>query len=80
MNIKPENITGAVALEIRKAKGLNQAEFWGPLGVTQSGGSRYESDRNIPEPVQRLADLIHLPEKQSSALLGEMRGKESGRS
>ena len=66
--------------EHRKRLGLNQQKYWAALGVTQSGGSRYESDRNIPEPVQRLADLIHLPEKQSSALLGEMRGKESGRS
>lgn len=66
--------------EHRKQLGLNQHQYWSAVGVTQSGGSRYESDRNIPEPVQRLADLIHLPEKQSSALLGEMRGKESGRS
>lgn len=66
--------------EHRKSLGLNQQKYWAALGVTQSGGSRYESDRNIPEPVQRLADLIHLPEKQSSALLGKMRGKESGRS
>ena len=59
MNIKPENITGAVALEIRKAKGLNQAEFWGPIGVTQSGGSRYESGRSIPKPVRLLLAIAH---------------------
>lgn len=61
--------------EHRKHLGLNQHQYWSAVGVTQSGGSRYESDRNIPEPVQRLADLIHLPDKQSATLLGEMRAK-----
>ena len=27
--------------EIRKKLGMNQQEFWGQIGVTQSGGSRY---------------------------------------
>ena len=36
----------------RQATGLNQSAFWAPLGVTQSGGSRYESTgRAIPTPV-----------------------------
>ena len=30
------------------------------LGVTQSGGSRYESGRNIPRPVQQLLRLVHV--------------------
>ena len=33
---------------------MNQQEFWGRIGVTQSGGSRYESGRNMPKPVQEL--------------------------
>ena len=32
--------------EIRHRLGLNQQEFWGRIGVTQSGGSRYESGRD----------------------------------
>lgn len=35
----------------RKKEGLNQMEFWMRYGVTQSGGSRYESGRNIPKPL-----------------------------
>lgn len=35
----------------RKKQGLNQADFWRRYGVTQSGGSRYESGRNIPKPI-----------------------------
>ncbi|MDO4997441.1 MAG: helix-turn-helix domain-containing protein [Neisseria sp.] len=46
--------------EIRKQSGLNQQEFWGKLGVTQSGGSRYESGRNMPRPVRELLRLVYL--------------------
>lgn len=44
----------------RKAEGLNQSDFWKPLGVTQSGGSRYEAGRNIPAPVRKLIYLIYV--------------------
>ena len=42
---------------LRKHLGLNQSVFWSPLNVTQSGGSRYEGDRNIPAPVQTLLTI-----------------------
>ncbi|WIM05681.1 MAG: helix-turn-helix domain-containing protein [Candidatus Nitricoxidivorans perseverans] len=48
------------AREIRRKLGLNQQQFWSRLGVTQSGGSRYESGRNIPRPVQQLLRLVHV--------------------
>jgi DNA-binding transcriptional regulator YiaG len=35
----------------RTKESLNQTEFWARYGVTQSGGSRYESGRNIPKPL-----------------------------
>ena len=37
--------------ETRKKEGLNQKDFWARYGVTQSGGSRYESGRSIPKPL-----------------------------
>jgi len=46
--------------EVRRKLGLNQQQFWSKLGVTQSGGSRYESGRNIPRPVQQLLRLVHV--------------------
>ena len=46
--------------EIRRKLGLNQQQFWSKLGVTQSGGSRYESGRNMPRPVQHLLRLVHI--------------------
>ena len=46
--------------EIRRKLGLNQEEFWTQIGVTQSGGSRYESGRNMPKPVRELLRLVHV--------------------
>lgn len=48
------------ARQIRRKLGMNQSQFWSKIGVTQSGGSRYESGRNIPRPVQALLRLVHV--------------------
>lgn len=45
---------------IRKQLGMNQQDFWSKIGVTQSGGSRYESGRNMPKPVQELLRVVHI--------------------
>src|SRR5947209_18351464 len=46
--------------EIRRRLGLNQEEFWTRIGVTQSGGSRYESGRTMPKPVRQLLRPVHV--------------------
>jgi len=46
--------------EIRRRLGMNQEEFWTMIGVTQSGGSRYESGRTMPKPVRQLLRLVHV--------------------
>lgn len=46
--------------EIRRRLGLNQEQFWTRIGVTQSGGSRYESGRSMPKPVRQLLRLVHV--------------------
>jgi DNA-binding transcriptional regulator YiaG len=38
----------------RTALGENQATFWARFGATQSGGSRYESGREMPTPTAML--------------------------
>lgn len=43
--------------DYRRKLGLNQIDFWSSLGVTQSGGSRYESGRRLPSPVALLLTL-----------------------
>lgn len=42
----------------RRMRGENQAQFWTRFGVTQSGGSRYESGRALPKPVRILLTLF----------------------
>ena len=48
------------ARRIRRKLGMNQHQFWSRLGVTQSGGSRYESGRQIPPSVAQLLRLVHV--------------------
>jgi transcriptional regulator with XRE-family HTH domain len=57
--------------EIRKKLGLNQQEFWTRIGVTQSGGSRYESGRNMPRPVKELLRLVYVEEIDLSKVCKE---------
>jgi transcriptional regulator with XRE-family HTH domain len=45
---------------LRKQLRMNQSEFWSRIGVTQSGGSRYESGRSLPKPVRELLRLVYL--------------------
>ncbi|MGH8752038.1 MAG: helix-turn-helix domain-containing protein [Burkholderiales bacterium] len=46
--------------QLRRSMGLNQQQFWNKIGVTQSGGSRYENGRDIPRPVKELLRLVHV--------------------
>ena len=39
---------------LRQRMGLNQQQFWAAVGVTQSGGSRYESGRDMPRAVSEI--------------------------
>jgi transcriptional regulator with XRE-family HTH domain len=50
-------------LKLRKRLGLNQADFWSRVAVTQSGGSRYENGRAMPKPVRILLGIVYLREK-----------------
>lgn len=69
--------TGSEVQEHRKKLGLNQSEFWSRISVTQSGGSRYESGRNIPKPVQLLLHLTYGTEKQAQDLLAWLRPEKT---
>ncbi len=46
--------------QLREFSGLDQTEFWGKVGVTQSGGSRYENGRRVPKSVQHLLRLVYI--------------------
>jgi transcriptional regulator with XRE-family HTH domain len=69
--------------DIRLRLGLNQQEFWGRIGVTQSGGSRYESGRRMPKPVRELLRLVHVDQidvrkltKSDIALISYLKGEQ----
>lgn len=58
----------------RTKKRLNQHQFWTPIGVTQSCGSRYESGRPVPTPTQTVIDLTYGTAKAALEKLAALRG------
>lgn len=68
--------TGAEVKALRKAARLNQSEFWGRFGVTQSGGSRYESGREIPGTMNILLNIAFQPADTSAVVVQRLRGEE----
>lgn len=60
--------------ELRHSLGLNQSAFWSRFGVTQSGGSRYESGRNMPLPLQILVQSW-LDKAIDDSTLEKLKGK-----
>ena len=62
-------ITGEAALAMRKKLNVNQSEFWSRVGLGQSAGSRYESGRNIPRPVQMLLRIAYGAKAQAAKQL-----------
>lgn len=58
---------------LRNSLELDQNEFWKRVGVTQSGGSRYENGRRIPKPVQILVAIAYGDTKTSERMLERLR-------
>ena len=65
--------TGEEVRELRRTLNLNQSEFWAPFQTTQSGGSRYESSRDIPNPVQVLLNIAFNTDAKAAAIFDELR-------
>lgn len=68
-----KNVKNIDVRALRKQVGKNQIDFWTPLGVTQSGGSRYESGRAIPAPVRKLLVIAYGTNKQREAEIAKLR-------
>ena len=66
-------ITGEAALAMRKKLNVNQSEFWSVVGLGQSAGSRYESGRNIPRPVQMLLRIAYGTKAQAAKQVEALR-------
>ena len=77
--MKPKKLRYTTAEEIRelrKKHNLNQNEFWTRLGVTQSGGSRYESGRRVPAPVLSLLQIAYGTPTESLRVVEALRCPE----
>ena len=76
MTTKPPKlapIIGEAALAMRKKLNINQSEFWSRVGIGQSAGSRYESGRNIPRPVQMLLRIAYGTKAQAAKQVDALR-------
>lgn len=51
---------GRLLKDLRAQKKMNQEDFWRLIGITQSGGSRYESGRKMPRAVRQLLRVVHI--------------------
>ena len=60
--------------ELRRKMSISQSEFWSRIGVTQSGGSRYETTRKVPKPTQTVIDLAYGTTKAALEKLAALRG------
>jgi transcriptional regulator with XRE-family HTH domain len=61
MDIHTEkDITSEAVKRLREKAGLSQSAFWKPLGVGQSGGSRYERGRPMIMPLRTLVYAIYV--------------------
>lgn len=70
--------TGQEAKELRRKLRMNQSEFWSRLGTTQSGGSRYESGRDLPEAVRVLLNMTYGPDVHAQKIVEALRDKKKG--
>lgn len=52
---------------------MNQNAFWSRLGVTQSGGSRYENGRNIPSAIVMLLAITYGTDRGSEKMVEKLR-------
>ena len=57
----------------RTALGINQSQFWQQVCVTQSGGSRYENERNVPRSVRALLVIAYGTDAEAKAMFDHLR-------
>lgn len=70
---KQTNFAAADIIALRQKLNLNQTSFWSRVGIGQSGGSRYESGRNIPRPVQLLLRIAYGTKAQAAKQVEALR-------
>ena len=76
--MKFSTTSGPAAKKLRQRLNINQHDFWARIGVTQSGGSRYESGRDIPKPTARLLTIAYGNERESARAVKDLRKAVAG--
>jgi transcriptional regulator with XRE-family HTH domain len=51
---------------------MSQAQFWASIGITQSGGSRYERGRVMSKQVQYLLHLAYALDEDAAELFDRL--------
>jgi DNA-binding transcriptional regulator YiaG len=77
---KPNLITTRKNFDVRvlrHRRKLKQADFWARVSVTQSGGSRFESGRKIPNPLCMLLTLAYGTDTQAQKLFEWLRNHQA---
>lgn len=64
---------GLQAKALRHTLKLTQGAFWGRIGATQSGGSRYESGREMPAQIAYLLHITYADANKVDALVTWLR-------
>jgi transcriptional regulator with XRE-family HTH domain len=70
-----KTISGKQALALRNRLGVSQRKFWKRLGISQSGGSRYECGRAIPRTVYLLMELAYSDDPEKTFKQVRYRGR-----
>lgn len=69
MKVFPK-LSGKSVRKLRRRLKLSQQAFWGALGITQSGGSRYEGGQVMSKPVRELLRIVHVEGIPTGTLRG----------
>ena len=68
---KKNDTNSTHCFELRQRLGLTQTQFWGPMGVTQSAGCRYEKGQGLPNQVNELLRVRYIEQIDTKAISGE---------
>lgn len=64
---------GLIVGAYRKRTGLPQWQFWGAVTISQPGGFRYETGREMPNQIPLLLCLVFGSDEQAHSLLASLR-------
>lgn len=69
---------GVLLRAFRERMGITQRTFWGHVFMTQSGGSRYEMGRKMPQWLPALLRLVYGSDDEAKETLGALRLNSRG--